>query len=164
MASNREHVTSPKLANYRFVHFATHGFVNSEKPELSGIVMSLVDSQGNPQNGFLRLSDVFNLNLPVELVVLSACQTGLGKQIKGEGLVCLTRGFMYAGASRIITSFWNVDDQATAQLMTQLYQEMLNDGLTPAAALREAQLRLWKNKEYKNPYYWAAFAIQGEWE
>ena len=124
-AANRAAATSSELSQYRIVHFATHGFANSEKPELSGIVLSLLDEKGNWQNGYLRLNDIFNLNLPAELVVLSACQTGLGKEIKGKGLVGLTRGFMYAGSPRVVVSLWSVNDKGTAELMSRFYQKML---------------------------------------
>ncbi len=161
--ASRERATSPELAQYRIIHFATHGFVHSSAPELSGIVMSLVNSQGDPENGFLRLHDIFNLNLPADLVVLSACQTGLGEAIRGEGVMGLTRGLMYAGAQRVVTSFWNVDDSATANLMVTFYQGMLQQNLTPSAALRQAQLKMWRDQEFSRPYYWAAFSLQGEW-
>lgn len=151
------------LHNYRYVHFATHGYIDSEKPVLSALVLSLVDERGAPQDGFLRTQDIYNLNLAAELVVLSACQTGLGKEIKGEGLVGLTRGFMYAGAARIIVSMWNVSDKGTADLMSRLYHGMLKDGQRPAAALRTAQIALWKQKQWQSPYYWAAFVQQGDW-
>ena len=118
---------------------------------------------GKCQNGFLRANDIYNLKLPAELVVLSACQTGLGKEIKGEGLVGLTRGFMYAGAARVVVSLWNVNDKATADLMTKFYEKMLKQGERPAAALRAAQVEMWKQKQWQSPYYWAAFTMQGEW-
>ena len=156
--------TDPELAQYRIVHFATHGLLNSEHPELSGLVLSLVDQQGHPQDGFLQLQDIYNLNLPADLVVLSACETGLGKEIRGEGLMGVTRGFMYAGASRVIASLWKVDDVATAELMGRLYHGMLKEGLQPAAALRQSQIEMWKQKRWDSPYYWAAFIIQGEWK
>ena len=155
--------TDPELAHYRIVHFATHGLLNSEHPELSGLVLSLVDEQGRPQDGFLQLQDIYNLNLPVDLVVLSACETALGKEIRGEGLMGLTRGFMYAGAPRVIASVWKVDDVATAELMKRLYRGMLTDGLPPAAALRQSQIEMWKQPRWQSSYYWAAFVIQGEW-
>ena len=123
----------------------------------------MVDERGRPQDGFLQLSEIYNLNLHAELVVLSACQTGLGKDIKGEGLVGLTRGFMYAGATRVVASLWKVDDAATAQLMSYFYQEMFTNQKKPAAALRAAQLKMAKNRAWKAPYYWAGFIIQGEW-
>ncbi|MEQ9550913.1 MAG: tetratricopeptide repeat protein [Coleofasciculus sp. G3-WIS-01] len=161
--ANRSFIDNPQLRDYQIIHLATHGILNSEAPELSGVVLSLVDEQGNSQNGFLRLHDIFNLNLPAELVVLSACQTGLGEEIRGEGLVGLTRGFMYAGAPRLVVSLWNVDDAATAEFMTRFYQLMLNDGLKPAQALRETQLQMQGETQWKSPYYWAAFTLQGEW-
>ena len=162
--ANYNWVTQKQLRNYRYLHFATHGFVDTENPQLSGIVLSLFDKQGNPQNSsFLRSHELFNLDFPAELVVLSACQTGLGKEVKGEGLVGLTRGLMYAGAERVVLSLWNVKDDATSLLMRQFYQEMLQQGKTPATALREAQIKMWQTQEWRNPYYWAAFTIQGEW-
>jgi len=146
------------------VHFATHALLNSKHPELSGLVLSLVDEQGRPQNGFLDLEDIYNLSLPAELVVLSACETGLGKEINGEGLVGLTRGFMYAGASRVMASLWKIDDRATAELMGHFYQAMEGQGMRPAAALRTAQLQMRRDKRWISPYFWAAFQIQGEWK
>jgi CHAT domain-containing protein/Flp pilus assembly protein TadD len=161
--ANRNAVLRPELSQYRYVHFATHGVLDSERPGLSSLVLSTVDDKGKPQDGFLRANDIFNLKLPAELVVLSACQTGLGKEIKGEGLVGLTRGFMYAGAARVVVSLWNVNDKATADLMTKFYGKMLKQGERPAAALRAAQVEMWKRKQWQSPYYWAAFTMQGEW-
>src|SRR5215213_624619 len=129
--ANREMVLGSQLANYRIIHFATHGLINSERPELSGIVLSLFDSDGQPQNGFLRLHDIYNLHLPADLVVLSACSTGLGKDVRGEGLIGLTRGFMYAGASGVIASLWKVDDDATAELMKHFYDALFQKGMAP---------------------------------
>ncbi|MBD2195158.1 MULTISPECIES: CHAT domain-containing protein [Calothrix] len=162
-AANRATATDGELSQYRIVHFATHGILNSENPELSGVVLSLFDENGKPQNGFLRLHDIFNLKLPAELVVLSACETGLGEEVKGEGLIGLTRGFMYAGSSRVVVSLWNVDDEATAELMKKFYKFMLEDKLKPAAALRSAQIEMWRDPKYRAPYFWAAFTLQGEW-
>src|SRR6266542_3087452 len=163
--ASRTTALRPELGEYRIVHFATHGMLNNIHPELSGIVLSLVDKEGQPQDGFLRLQDIYNLKLPAELVVLSACQTGLGKEIKGEGLIGLTRGFMYAGAPRIVASLWKVDDRATSELMKRFYQGMLGpEALRPAGALRQAQLSIWKQKQWREPYYWAAFVLQGEWK
>ncbi|BCL35692.1 CHAT domain-containing tetratricopeptide repeat protein [Nostoc sp. MS1] len=161
--ASRTTATSKELSQYQIIHFATHGILNSQNPELSGVVLSLFDNQGTPQNGFLRLHDIFNLNLQAELVVLSACQTGLGEEIRGEGVIGLTRGFMYAGSPRVVVSLWSVDDQATSELMAGFYKKMLKEGLKPAAALRAAQLEIWRNQKYAAPYYWAAFTMQGEW-
>ena len=162
-SASRAAATSEELAQYRIIHFATHGFLNSVHPELSGIVLSMYDERGTPQDGYLRSHEIFNLRLSSDLVVLSACQTGLGKEVRGEGLVGLTRGFMYAGSPRVVVSLWNVSDEATAELMSDFYQGMLKDKLTPAAALRSAQLQMWRQKRWQSPYYWAAFTLQGEW-
>ena len=161
--ASRQRVTSTDLSRYRVLHFATHGLLNSEHPELSGLVLSLVDPEGRPQDGFLRLHDIYELKLRADLVVLSACQTGLGKQIRGEGLVGLTRGFMYAGAPRIIASLWQVNDTATAELMKHFYRGLFRENLRPAAALRAAQMALMKEKRWSSPFYWAPFVLQGEW-
>jgi CHAT domain-containing protein len=157
-------VASPELANYRYVHFATHGYVDTENPVLSSLVLSLVNEQGNPQEGFLRTNEIYNLKLPAELVVLSACQTGLGKQVRGEGLIGLTRAFMYAGAKRVVVSLWNVNDEATSELMSKFYLGMWKRGLSSSEALRQAQLAMSKQKQWGAPYYWAAFLQQGEWK
>jgi len=162
-AASRAAATGSNLSQYKIIHFATHGLANSDYPELSGIILSLIDEKGNALNGFLRLTDIFNLKLAADLVVLSACQTGLGQNIQGEGMVGLTRGFMYAGAKRVVVSLWSVDDEGTAALMSSFYQGMLEKGLTPAAALRAAQLEMLKQENWKSPYYWAAFTLQGEW-
>lgn len=162
--ANRAMATGGELSKYRYVHFATHGYIDSERPDLSAIVLSLVDAEGKPQDGFLRTHDIYNLNLPAELVVLSACETGLGKQIKGEGLVGLTQGFMYAGARRVVVSLWNVNDKATAELMARFYRGMLRENKTPAAALRTAQMEMSQQIQWRSPYYWAAFVLQGEWK
>ncbi|MCU0545448.1 MAG: CHAT domain-containing protein [Oscillatoriaceae cyanobacterium Prado104] len=162
--ASRTTATDRNLVNYQIVHFATHGLANSKNPELSGIVMSMVDDKGNLLNGFLRLNDIFNLKLAANLVVLSACQSGMGQNIQGEGMVGLTRGFMYAGAQRVAVSLWNVDDEGTSVLMQKFYQKMLQEKLAPAAALRAAQIEMMREEKWKSPYYWAAFTLQGEWK
>jgi len=161
--ANRERATNPELGQYRIVHFATHGLLNTEHPELSGLVLSLFDEEGNPQDGFLRLHDIYNLNLPADLVVLSACNTGLGKEVRGEGLIGIVRGFMYAGAARVVASLWKVDDEATAELMKRFYRHMLEGDMPAAAALRAAQVELRQHKQWHSPYFWAGFVLQGEW-
>jgi CHAT domain-containing protein len=152
------------LRTFSILHFATHGSLNTAHPELSGLVLSLVDRGGKPVDGFLRLHDIYNLNLDADLVVLSACRTALGKEVYGEGLIGLTRGFMYAGASRVVSSVWNVDDRASALLMSRFYEQMLTGHLAPAAALRRAQLSLLAEPRWSDPHYWAAFGLQGEWK
>jgi CHAT domain-containing protein/tetratricopeptide (TPR) repeat protein len=161
--ANRSLVTSGELSNYRYVHFATHGYLDTTRANLSALVLSLVDEQGKPQDGFLRTHDIYNLKLPAELVVLSACETGLGKDTQGEGLEGVTRGFMYAGARRVVMSLWNVNDKATAALMQRLYAGLLRNNKTPAAALRAAQIEMLRSRQWQSPYYWAPFVMQGEW-
>ena len=161
-ASTKQLALSDELNQYRIVHFATHGLVNYKNPELSGLVFSLIDENGNPLNGFLRTDEVFNMKLAADLVVLSGCKTGLGKEIRGEGLVGLTRGLMYAGASRMMVSLWDVNDEATAELMSQFYKNLLSKKLKPAQSLREAQLTFLKDRRFSNPYYAMAFTIHGE--
>jgi CHAT domain-containing protein len=162
--ANRTTAASGELSRYRIVHFATHGLLNGTHPELSGLVLSLVDENGKPQDGYLRTHEIFNLQLPADVIVLSACQTALGKEVRGEGVVGLTRAFMYAGAQRVTASLWQVDELATAELMKLFYRGMLKDRLRPAAALRAAQVEMAKQKRWASPYFWAAFVMQGEWK
>jgi CHAT domain-containing protein len=162
-AASRATALEGKLRDYRIVHFATHGLINTRHPELSGLVLSLVDPEGNLQDGFLRLHDIYNLELNADLVVLSSCRSALGREVRGEGLVGLTRGFMFAGASMVAASLWNVEDQATAELMKKFYSNMLGKGMRPARALRAAQLELSKDARWAAPYFWAGFIIQGDW-
>jgi CHAT domain-containing protein/tetratricopeptide (TPR) repeat protein len=161
--ASRKLATSGELANYRIVHFATHAVVDNIYPELSGLVLSLVDQKGERQDGFLELQDIYNLTLPVELVVLSSCQTALGKRVDGEGMIGLARGFMYAGTPRVVSTLWKVDDFATAKLMAHFYKALEQDGMKPAQALRQAQLAMSKEQRWAAPYYWAGFILQGEW-
>jgi CHAT domain-containing protein/Tfp pilus assembly protein PilF len=162
-AANRTLATSGVLAEYRMIHFATHGVLNSQHPELSGIALSMVDQNGNAQSGFLRAHEIFNLKLSADLVVLSACQTALGKDVQGEGLMGLARGFFYAGAARVVSSLWAVPDAGTSEFMAVFYRRMRDDHLSPAAALRAAQLAMLQDVRWRDPYYWAAFTIQGEY-
>jgi len=161
--ATRSLAMDPALSRYRWIHFATHAVVHHEHPELSGVILSMIDQEGNPEDGSLRLHDIYNLNLPAELVVLSACDSATGKWIKGEGLVSLVRGFMFAGASRVLASLWKVDDQATKELMVHFYRGMVEENLSAAAALRHAQLALWNEKAWHSPFFWGAFVLQGEW-
>ena len=162
--ASRETVFNAKLDQYRIIHFATHGLLNSQHPSLSGIVLSLYDEQGRPIDGFLRAHEIYNLKLNAELVVLSACRTALGREIRGEGLVGLTRGFMYAGTPSVVASLWDVRDQATSELMSRFYETMFKEQKRPAAALRAAQVSMWKEKRFSAPYFWAGFILQGEWK
>jgi len=154
---------NPQLSQSRYLHLATHGLFNLQEPALSGLVFSLVNRQGRPQDGFLQIGDVFNLNLNAELVVLSACETGLGNQVRGEGLVGLTRGFFYAGSPRVVVSLWKVNDQATKELMSHFYRFLLVNHQPPSLALRNAQQVMRRQTKWDAPYYWAGFVLQGEW-
>jgi CHAT domain-containing protein/Tfp pilus assembly protein PilF len=162
--ASRAFAVSGELSKYRHVLFATHGRLDDLHPDLSSIVLSLVDERGNSQNGYLRLNEIYNLQLRADLVTLSGCETGLGKEIRGEGLVGLTRGFMYAGAARIVVSLWKVDDEATAELMIAFYRGILKEGKRPAEALRAAQTKMMEQEHWQSPHYWAAFVLQGEWK
>jgi CHAT domain-containing protein len=162
--ASRATVQAADLKDYRFIHFATHGLLNDVRPELSGLVLSLVDREGRPTRGLLTAPDVFNLELDAELVVLSGCRTALGKEIRGEGLIGLTRAFMYAGVPKVVASLWPVDDLTTAELMKRFYEGMLGPAkLRPAAALRRAQARMAADPRWSAPYYWAGFQLQGDW-
>lgn len=164
-AASRDILEGDELKRYRILHFATHGLLNSRNPELSGLVLSLVDSEGNRRDdGFLLAHEISTLDLRAHLVVLSACQTGLGDQMRGEGLVGLTRSFLQAGAPRVIVSLWNVNDRATAELMTRFYRTMIEKDLPPSSALRCAQLSMLRQKEWSEPVFWAPFIFQGEWQ
>ncbi len=162
-AATRDLVIGGGLNSYGVLHFATHGVINSHKPELSGILLTNVDERGAPVSGYLQLHDVYNLDLGARLVVLSACDMALGKEIRGEGLIGLTRGFIYAGAETVVASLWRVNDRATAELMRYFYEGMLHEGLTPAAALRRAKLKVYEHPQWRSPYFWAAFTLQGEY-
>jgi CHAT domain-containing protein len=161
--ASRERALSAEIGQYRVLHFATHSILNTVRPELSGIVLSLYDDKGNERDGFLRLNQIYNLNLSNDLVVLSACRTALGKEVKGEGLIGLTRGFMYAGVPRVIASLWKVDDEATSELMKLFYQNLLQKKMTASQALRSAQVDMKKQSRWNSPYYWSAFVLQGDW-
>ena len=154
------------LAGFRVVHFATHGVIDAERPALSGLALSRVDAAGHPQEGFLHLHDIYNLKLDADLVVLSGCRTALGKEVLGEGLIGLTRGFQYAGAPRVLASLWPVEDNATAALMERFYRALWGGGQKrkpAAAALQEAQLWLRGQRRWRDPYYWAGFVLAGDW-
>ena len=161
--ASREQLLNTDLTEYAILHFATHGLLDPRRPENSGLVLSTVNRAGQEQNGFVGLQDIYGLRAPVDLVVLSACQTALGKDVRGEGLLGLTRGFMYAGASSVVASLWKVDDEATAELMRQFYTNLLREQMTPADALRAAQNSIRQRPEWQAPYYWAGFTLQGEY-
>jgi CHAT domain-containing protein len=161
--ANREKVLTSLLTEYRIVHFATHGLIDTQHPELSGLVLSIARPDGSLENGYLKLHDIYGLKMAADVTVLSACDTALGKDVKGEGLIGLTRGFIYAGSKSVVASLWKVDDRATAVLMKHFYEKMLRDGLPPAAALRSAKEIVRQQPGWSAPYFWAGFVIQGEY-
>ncbi|HWM94514.1 MAG TPA: CHAT domain-containing tetratricopeptide repeat protein [Thermoanaerobaculia bacterium] len=160
-SANRSAVLNPALSQYRGLHFGTHHLSGAD-PEHTGLVLSLFDEQGRPIAGLLKTTEVYNLRFPAELVVLSACGTGLGKNVPGEGTVGLTRAFFHAGARRVVVSLWDVEDGATAELMTRFYRGMFQDGLSPSEALRSAQESMAAEPRWSDPRHWAAFVLQGE--
>jgi len=161
--ATRSRVLGESLAPYRFIHFATHGVIDTETPALSALVLSLYDREGRPREGFLSLHDIYGLRLNAELVVLSGCRTALGRQMRGEGLWGLTRGFLAAGAQRVLATLWQVEDRATAELMRRFYSALWQEGLTPAAALRSAKLSLRQERRWRDPHFWAGFVLEGDW-
>lgn len=161
--ASRATALSPRLARYQVVHFATHGIIDARTPALSGLMLSRIGEHGQPREGFLGLRDIYNLRLGADLVVLSGCETALGKQVRGEGLLGLTQGFLYSGARQVLASLWRIEDQATAELMARFYRALLLDGSPPAAALRQAQLAIQQDPRWRSPYYWSGFVLQGDW-
>ncbi len=161
--ATRDRALGLALADYRFIHFATHGVVHPDVPSLSSIVLSFVDASGGKRDPLLTLTDIYEMRLGADVVVLSACSTAEGRHVPGEGPIGLARGFMYAGAPRVIASFWRVNDMATAELMKRFYRGMLAEGLTAGAALRKAQGQIAAIPRWASPYYWAPFVLQGDW-
>ncbi len=161
--ASRDTLTKLDLSQFAVLHFATHALLDPKDPESTGFFLSMFDVSGRPQNGFITTPDVYSLRAPVDLAVLSACSTGLGKDARGEGLIGLTSGFMYAGASSVAASLWKVDDQATAELMEYFYANMLEKGMRPAEALRLAQNKLRTDPRWQSPHYWAGFTFQGDY-
>jgi CHAT domain-containing protein len=163
LGASEEKIHAANVSNYRIVHIATHGLLNVERPQFTGVVLSLV---GNTSaDGFLRTDEIFNLKMAPSLVMLSACETGLGKEKRGEGVMGLTRAFMYAGAPTVGVSLWSVADKSTAELMTDFYKRFLAAGSpSRSGALRAAQLAMISGKKYSAPFYWAPFVLVGEWQ
>jgi CHAT domain-containing protein/tetratricopeptide (TPR) repeat protein len=160
--ASRDLVTSGRLSRYRILHFATHGVQRTDRLELSALVLSRFDRQGSPRDGYLRASDIAALDLPADLVVLSACETALGRTSPGEGLVGLPQAFLIAGAQRVLVSLWKVEDESTAALMKDFYRRLLAEGEAPARALHEAQLAVRAQPQWHSPRYWAGFVLQGD--
>ena len=161
-AATREQLLNAKLADYKILHFATHGVINNERPELSGIVMSRYNKNGHQIDEFIRLADIYAMHLNADLVVLSACETGTGKEVRGEGIMGLNSAFLQAGASTVLASLWKVEDGASQILMKEFYTGISSGGLTPSESLRRAQMKLAADPRYRSPFYWAAFTLQGD--
>jgi CHAT domain-containing protein/tetratricopeptide (TPR) repeat protein len=161
--ANRELVMSGRLRPYGIVHFATHGILRTDRPELSALALSQLDRTGRLRDGWLRAHEIADLDLPADLVVLSACKTALGKELGGEGLVGLPQGFMSAGARRVLVSLWDVGDRSTAELMAHFYRYLLVEKLPPAAALCASQRAMWREARWRAPCYWAGFVLIGDW-
>jgi len=160
--ANRDYVVNGGLAQFRLIHFATHGVVDARRPEMSGLILSLIDTRGRKQDGYLRIGDIYKLALSADLVVLSSCESALGKDMESEGIIGLPRAFLYAGAKSVIASLWKVDDQASAKMMSGLYKR-ISRGEGPGTALRAAQLEMAHDQRWSKPYFWAAFAVQGDY-
>jgi CHAT domain-containing protein len=161
--ATRQSVFDSDLDQFRYVHFATHGFVDSRYPALSALALSQFNERGETLDGYFRLRDIHDLKLNADVVVLSACETALGREIRGEGLVGLSHGFLSSGAKSVVVSLWNVEDRATAELMTQFYSNLLGNKLSPSEALRRAQQTLISDARWSDPYFWGAFTLAGDW-
>jgi CHAT domain-containing protein len=161
--ASEDNVRTRDMNNYRVIHVATHGLLDAQRPQFTGVVLSLVGNQTN--DGFLRTDEIFNLRMNPALVMLSACETGLGKEKRGEGVIGLTRAFMYAGAPTVGVSLWSVADKSTAELMTDFYKRYLAStaSASASASMRDAQLSMISAKKYSAPFYWAPFVLVGEW-
>jgi CHAT domain-containing protein len=167
--ASEENIEARDITKYRILHIATHGLLNAERPQFTGLVLSLIGNKS--EDGFLRTDEVFNLRLGSPLVMLSACETGLGKEKRGEGVMGLTRAFMYAGAPTVGVSLWSVADRSTADLMADFYKRLLVStsgsasptGMSASSAMRDAQLAMIAGKRYSAPFYWAPFVLVGDW-
>ena len=160
--ATKDSLMAPAAGQPRILHLATHAMVNDTAPESSWIALSLVDGGGAPREGTLFLNEIFTLNLNTELVVLSACSTGLGKLVAGEGLWGFSRAFFHAGAQRLLISLWPVDDAATAELVGDFYKGLLADHLRPSSALLAARRGMWAQSRWRDPYLWSGFTLTGE--
>ncbi len=163
LQANEDNLKKEKLSDYKYIHFATHGFVNEDQPSLSGII--LAQDTSITEDGVLYAGEVYGLSLDAESVILSACETGLGKQVRGEGIIGLTRGFIYAGARSVVVSLWQVADESTSKLMQDMFKRLSEDKNSNdhrAKLLRETKLKMFKNKPYAAPFYWSPFVLIGK--
>jgi CHAT domain-containing protein len=162
--ANRDLVISGKLGLFRIVHFATHTFFRAKQAELAAIILSHFDKRGQARDYLLRTQDISSLDLRADLVVLSSCSSGLGKNVPGEGIAGFPQAFLSAGALGVVMSVWDVEDRSTSVLMTLFYRNMLIRGMSPSTALKEAQVSMWKDPRHNAPWFWAGFLAQGEWK
>jgi CHAT domain-containing protein len=147
---------------FSIIHIATHTLLDDRYPDLSGLVLSMLDRNGRRTDGFLPLLDIYNLHLDTSLVVLSACDTYIGSDLRGEGFLGLARGFLYAGARQVLASLWKVDDRATAAFMERFYTALLRDKVSAPAALKTAQNGMSNDPAWRSPRYWAGFVLEGD--
>jgi CHAT domain-containing protein/tetratricopeptide (TPR) repeat protein len=161
-AAATETVRSRDWSQYAVVHFGVHALLNTERPAFSGVVLTMVDPNGEPRDGVLWLNDIYQLHMPAKLVVLSGCRTANGREVPGEGLEGLSRAFFLAGARAVMGSLWSVEDRETSLLMQRFYRNLVRDGMGPAAALRKAQLSTAGAAGTTAPYFWAGFTVQGD--
>ncbi len=149
------------LKNYKIIHFATHGFIDLDIPELSALVLSQPGSiDKSKEDGYLTMVEILNLNLNCDLVNLSACDTGLGKLVSGEGIIGLTQTFILAGSKNVSVSLWSVSDESTKDFMVNFYSK-INKGLSYKKAMIETKREFIKSNKYKHPFFWAPFVIYG---
>jgi CHAT domain-containing protein/Tfp pilus assembly protein PilF len=160
--ANEVQMKNAVISQCRYLHIATHGFINEEFPDLSGLL--LYPDTSNVEDDILNSGEVYSLKLNADLVVLSACETGIGKINTGEGILGLSRAFIYAGADNLIVSLWKVDDRATSELMTSFYQTHLEpkQRMPFAEALRAAKLAMIGSEQFSMPYYWSSFVLIGQ--
>jgi CHAT domain-containing protein len=150
---------SPSLGTYRILHLSSHGILDESTFGFSGIVLSLVDQYGQSVFGYLKTHDIENLDLRSDLVVLSSCDSSVGLSLSGEGVSGLNHAFLSAGAKRVVSTLWSVDDETSRELMIAFYSGTLRDGLDPPEALRRSQVKIMRNPHTVAPFYWAAFTI-----
>jgi hypothetical protein len=162
--ATRSTIENARLGDYRLLHFATHTFIDDVYPELSRIELTAVDPDGRYRDPYLYSFDLPHLDLPRDLIVLSSCETGIGKGVDGEGLISLTYSLMAGGTKRIVASLWAVNGESTAVLMERFYRGLLADRLSPAEALRQAQISMWKDERWTSPSNWGAFVFAGDWQ
>ena len=162
-AASRQAALQAHWQDYAVVHFAAHALIDRQHPELSGIALSQYDAAGRPQDGLLSMNDLYNLHLPADLAVLSACESAGGRLEGEEGVFSLSRAFFYAGTRRVLGSLWPVDDRAAAAFMERFYTALLQQKQAPAAALRQAQRQMAQDPQWTAPHDWAGYVLQGDW-